>query len=121
MIPSEEEKVECCNNGCTDQAVTTWSSNVDPEDKQDLCKKCQLEELGGLPDGVDPIKHSTTSNSNGRVNNNNDSNSDRIEDRKEDVEQEEMKQRVNWTVEREEIREELAELAKERKRKRKRE
>ena len=43
VIPTEEEKVECCNDGCTDQAVATWSSNVDPEDpedKRDLCEKC---------------------------------------------------------------------------------
>ena len=40
VIPTEKEKVECCNNGCTDQAVATWSSNIDPEDKLDLCKKC---------------------------------------------------------------------------------
>ena len=47
VISTEEEKVECRNYGCTDQAVATWSSNVDPEDKWDLCEKCQLEEFGG--------------------------------------------------------------------------
>jgi len=62
VIPTDEEKVECRNDGCTDQAVATWSSNIDPEDKWDLCEQCQLEEMGGWPDGVDPIKHSTTSN-----------------------------------------------------------
>ena len=32
MIPMDKEKVECCNTGCIDQAVATWSSNIDPED-----------------------------------------------------------------------------------------
>ena len=52
VIPTEEEKVQCRNDGCTNQAVATWSSNIDPEDKWDYCKKCQLEEMGGWPDGV---------------------------------------------------------------------
>lgn len=62
VIPTDEEQVECRNEECTDQAVATWASNKDPEDKWDLCEKCQIKELGGWPDGVDPIKHSTTSN-----------------------------------------------------------
>ena len=72
VIPQDEKKVEC--RGCTDQAVATWSSNQDPEDKRDLCEKCQLEEFGGWPDGVDLIKHCTTSNNDGRVTNDDDSN-----------------------------------------------
>jgi len=59
---------------------------VDPEDKWDLFEKCQLEEMGGWPDGLEPITHSTTSNNDGRVNNNDDSD-------------EEVKRRVLWTDE----------------------
>lgn len=53
MIPTDKEKVECRNEGCTDRAVAIWSSNIDPEDKCDLCKNFQLKEIGGWPDGVD--------------------------------------------------------------------
>ena len=60
VIPTDEEHVECRNDGCTDQAVATWATDKDPEDKWDLCDKCQREELGGWPVGVHPIKHSTT-------------------------------------------------------------
>ena len=35
VIPTEEGKIECRNDGCTDQAVATWSSNIDPDDKWD--------------------------------------------------------------------------------------
>ena len=72
VIPTDEEKVECRNGDCIDQAVATWASNKDPEDKWDLCEKCQLEEMGGWPEGVKPLTHSTTSNNDGRVNNNDD-------------------------------------------------
>ena len=40
VISTEEEKLECRNNGCTDQAVVTWSSNINPDDKWDICEKC---------------------------------------------------------------------------------
>ena len=62
VIPKGKEKVECCNNGCKDQGILTWSSNIDPEDKRDLCKNCQLKEMGELPDEVDLIKYSITTN-----------------------------------------------------------
>ena len=60
VIPAGEETVECCNKRCTDQAVVTWSSNIDPEDKWDLCKKIELEEMGEWSDGVDPITKKST-------------------------------------------------------------
>jgi len=64
VIPTDKEKVECRNTGCIRQVVATWASNIDPEDKWDYCENCQLKEMGGWPDRVDPMKQSTTSNNN---------------------------------------------------------
>ena len=59
VINMDKEKVECRNDGCTDQAVATWALDKLPEYEWPLCEKCQFEEFGGCPDGVDLIKHST--------------------------------------------------------------
>ena len=75
VIPMDQ-KVECRMDGCKCQAVAIWGSNIDPEDKWSMCEECQLKEYGGWPDGVDPIKHSTTSNNNDRVNDDDDDNDD---------------------------------------------
>ena len=60
VIPTDKEKVECRMKGCKCRAVTIWGSNINPEDKWPMCEECQLKEYGGWPEGVDPIKHSTT-------------------------------------------------------------
>ena len=50
VIPTDEEKVECRTEGCTDQAVATWTSKIDPDFKFDLCKNCQDEHMGDTTD-----------------------------------------------------------------------
>ena len=50
ISPMEEEKVECCNNRCSGIAVATWTSNLHPEQKRNLCNKCNQEEMGGCND-----------------------------------------------------------------------
>ena len=76
QIPTDEEQVVCCMHRCIDPEVATWSSHLYPKDKQDLCNKCQLEEMGGLPDGVDLIKHSVTTNNDDRYNDDENKDSD---------------------------------------------
>ncbi|VEU34315.1 unnamed protein product [Pseudo-nitzschia multistriata] len=56
VIPTAEEKIVCRYENCTNQAVATWASNLAPDDKWSLCEKCQLEDFGGWPEGVDPIE-----------------------------------------------------------------
>jgi hypothetical protein len=69
VAPEEEEKDElwdlvrvvpksksckCRTETCSAQAVATWASNLEPEDKWDLCEECQLEDFGGWPEGIEP-------------------------------------------------------------------
>ena len=59
VIPTTEEKVKCRYPHCSEQAVATWASNLNPEDKWPLCEKCQLEDFGGWPEGIEPIERSS--------------------------------------------------------------
>ncbi len=58
VIPTAEEKIKCRYEHCSEQAVATWATNKDPEDKWPLCEKCQFEDFGGWPEGVEPIERS---------------------------------------------------------------
>ena len=58
VIPTAEEKIKCRYENCTEQAVATWASDKNPEDKWPLCEKCQLEDFGGWPTDVEPIEQS---------------------------------------------------------------
>lgn len=90
LIPTDKEQGVCCYvHGCIDQVVATWSSHLHPEDKRDLCNKCQPEEMGGLPDGVDLIKHSITTNNDNRF--------DDDKDKDSNGEQED-KNKSNWLL-----------------------
>eukprot|EP00980_Cylindrotheca_fusiformis_P023372 scaffold10429_cov126-Cylindrotheca_fusiformis.AAC.3 len=58
VVPKQEDCV-CRTEGCQNQAVATWASNLEPDDKWDLCEPCQEQDLGGWPEGVSP--NTTTS------------------------------------------------------------
>jgi hypothetical protein len=53
VIP-KKEKVICRTEGCKEQAVATWASNLEPDEKWNLCEDCQLKDFGGWPEGTEP-------------------------------------------------------------------
>ncbi len=58
VIPMAEEKIECRYEHCCEQAVAIWATDKDPQEKWPLCEKCQLQDFGGWPEGVEPIERS---------------------------------------------------------------
>jgi hypothetical protein len=48
------EKLGCRADGCRENAVAIWSTNLDLEDKWPMCEDCQLKDFGGWPEGVEP-------------------------------------------------------------------
>jgi hypothetical protein len=53
VVP-KNKSCECRTEGCSGQAVATWATNLEPEDKWNMCEKCQLRDFGGWPDNVEP-------------------------------------------------------------------
>jgi hypothetical protein len=53
VVP-KNKSCECRTEGCSAQAVATWATNLEPEDKWDMCEECQLSDFGGWPDNVEP-------------------------------------------------------------------
>ena len=53
VVP-RSQPCECRTEGCSAQAVATWATNLEPEDKWDICEACQLKDFGGWPEGVEP-------------------------------------------------------------------
>lgn len=53
VLPKQED-CACRTNECQGRAVATWASNLEPDDKWDLCEQCQEGDFGGWPDGVHP-------------------------------------------------------------------
>ena len=62
VIPTAEEQIPCRIKECSKNAVVSWASNLHPEDNWDVCVGCQVDEFGGWPKGVVPIKTSADSN-----------------------------------------------------------
>jgi hypothetical protein len=56
VVPTAEEKLKCRHEKCNGQAVAVWASSADLQDEWPLCEECQLQELGGWPEGVDPVE-----------------------------------------------------------------
>ena len=50
-----EEQTPCCTKNCSQKAISSWASNLNPGYYRNVCFKCQQDEIGGLPDGVDSI------------------------------------------------------------------
>jgi hypothetical protein len=44
----------CRREGCSDVAVAAWATNLATNDRWNVCEKCQVQEFGGWPEGVDP-------------------------------------------------------------------
>ena len=61
VIPTAEEKIECRYENCSKKAVAVWASDKAPDNKWSLCEKCQLEDFGGWPEGVEPVERSCES------------------------------------------------------------
>lgn len=53
VIPKSETYV-CRTEGCENKAVACWASNLNPEDKWNMCEGCQQNDFGGWPEGVEP-------------------------------------------------------------------
>ena len=58
VIPTAEEKTVCRYEHCSEQAVAIWATDKNPQDNWPLCEKCQLQDFGGWPEGVEPIERS---------------------------------------------------------------
>ena len=86
VVPTDKEQVVCCCvHGCIGQAVATWSSHLNPENKWNLCNKCQLKEMGGWADNNnDFIAEDKQEEDNNNNDNDEDDNSDNEQGEQED-------------------------------------
>lgn len=53
VIPTDGDQITCRNKNCSQNAVVSWASNLDPEDTWDICEDCQQKEFGGWPPGFE--------------------------------------------------------------------
>ena len=53
VIPTDGDQITCRNNNCSQNAVVSWASNLNPEDTWDICEDCQQKEFGGWPLGFE--------------------------------------------------------------------
>ena len=52
---SIKEQTPCCTKNCSQKAIPSWASNLNPGYYRNVCFKCQQDEIGELPGGVDSI------------------------------------------------------------------
>ena len=64
VIPTAEQQTPCHSKNFSKNVAVSWTSNrIQTSIGRDLYKYCQVDEFGGWPDGVVPIK--TLADSNG--------------------------------------------------------
>ena len=47
VISQTKEPISCQGDKCSKQAISSWESNLNPEDNWDLCERCQVDFIGG--------------------------------------------------------------------------
>ena len=47
VISQTKEPIPCQGDKCSKQAISSWESNLNPEDNWDLCERCQVDYIGG--------------------------------------------------------------------------
>ena len=59
VIPTAEQQTPCHSKNFSKNVAVSWTSNkIQTSIGRDLYKDCQVDEFGGWPDGVVPIKTS---------------------------------------------------------------
>ena len=62
VIPTAEEKLPWHTEKCDKDAAVSWASNSNRNDIRNFCEGCQVDDMGGWPNGVVPIKYLADSN-----------------------------------------------------------
>lgn len=53
---SKESKRICCTDGCEEEAVAIWASNLDHQGEWSCCEVCQENDFGGWPEAANPTE-----------------------------------------------------------------